>query len=172
VVVAEAARRDHRSAAQRNHDAVKLVLSSGIVADTLGGHRGMPVTTILTMSVEDVEREAGVATTATGGTVPVPDASVLAQRSRPFLAVFDHAGLPLHLGRARRLASPAQRLALIASLRGCTRPGCNAPASLAAVHHVVDYRKGGCTDIQKVASRKQHPCGWGVACGEFVDMGV
>jgi hypothetical protein len=149
-VVADAARRDHRSSAQRNHDAVKLVLSSGIVADKLGSHRGLPVTTILTMSVDDVEREAGVATTATGGTIPMPEALVLAQRSRPFLAVFDHAGLPLYLGRTRRLASSAQRLALIASLRGCSRPGCNAPASLCAVHHVIGYHQNGCTDIENL----------------------
>ncbi|MTE14186.1 HNH endonuclease signature motif containing protein, partial [Nocardia aurantiaca] len=71
----------------------------------------------------------------------------LAQNAIPFLAVFDHHGLPLHLGRGQRLASPAQRLALIAAEKGCTRPGCTAPATLAAVHHVREWAAGGTTDI-------------------------
>ncbi|MFE3443724.1 DUF222 domain-containing protein [Nocardia sp. NPDC059180] len=149
-VIAEAAARDHRSPAQRNHDALKALLESGVIADQLGTHRGVPVATILTMSIDDVEHGAGVATTATGGTVPLRDALAMAERSQPWLAVFDHAGLPLHLGRTKRLASRDQRLALIAALKGCSRPGCNAPASLCAVHHVLDYRKNGSTDIENL----------------------
>lgn len=148
--LAEAAARDHRSTAQRNHDALKAILDSGIIAEHLGAHRGLPVSTILTISIDDIERGAGVATTATGGTVPLADALTLAQRSQPWLAVFDHAGLPLHLGRSKRLASAAQRLALIAALKGCSRPGCDAPASLSAVHHVLDYRNNGHTDIENL----------------------
>ena len=146
----QAARRDHRSAAQRNHDALEALLSSGVIGEELGAHRGLPVTTVLTMSVDEVEHAAGVATTATGGTVPMSEALELAQNSQPFLAVFDHAGLPLHLGRTKRLASPNQRLALIAALSGCSRPGCDAPASLCAVHHVTDHHKGGATDIENL----------------------
>ncbi|WP_369023306.1 HNH endonuclease signature motif containing protein [Nocardia cyriacigeorgica] len=148
--LAEAAARDHRTTAQRNHDALKAILDSGIIAEHLGAHRGLPVSTILTISIDDIERGAGVATTATGGTVPLAEALTLAQRSQPWLAVFDHAGLPLHLGRSKRLASAAQRLALIAALKGCSRPGCDAPASLSAVHHVLDYRNNGHTDIENL----------------------
>ncbi|OXR47427.1 hypothetical protein B7C42_00550 [Nocardia cerradoensis] len=145
--LAEAARADHRSTAQRNHDALTAVLRSGLIAEDLGRHRGMPVTTVLTMKLEDLEKDSGTATTATGGVVPIREALRLAERSRPYLAIFDHAGLPLHLGRTKRLASPTQRLALIAALRGCSRPGCDAPASLCAAHHIRDYAKGGPTDI-------------------------
>ncbi|WP_280452154.1 HNH endonuclease signature motif containing protein [Nocardia cyriacigeorgica] len=148
--LAEAAARDHRSTAQRNHDALKAILDSGLIAEHLGAHRGLPVSTILTLSIDDIERGAGVATTATGGTVPLEDALTLAQRSQPWLAVFDHAGLPLHLGRTKRLATAAQRLALIAALKGCSRPGCDAPASLSALHHVLDYRNNGHTDIDNL----------------------
>lgn len=144
---ADAAACDHRSPAQRNHDALKALLESGVLADRLGIHRGMPVATVLTMSIEDVEKTARVATTATGGTVPVRQALTLAERSQPWLAVFDHAGMPLHLGHTKRLASRDQRLALIAALKGCSRPGCDAPASLCAVHHILDHRKNGATDI-------------------------
>ncbi|WP_227980736.1 HNH endonuclease signature motif containing protein [Nocardia spumae] len=146
-MVAAAAHADQRSTAQRNHDALTAVLRSGLVAEDLGRHRGLPVTAVLTMRLEDLEKDSGVATTATGGIVPIREALRLAESSRPYLAIFDHAGLPLHLGRMKRLASPTQRLALIAALRGCSRPGCDAPASLCAAHHIRDYAKGGPTDI-------------------------
>ncbi|MEV0764627.1 DUF222 domain-containing protein [Nocardia sp. NPDC050435] len=145
-----AARRDTRSTGQRTHDALQALLSPNVDTSTLGTHRGLPVSTILTLSVTEVEAAAGVATTATGGTVPLTDALELAQQGLPWLMVFDHAGVPLHLGRTKRLATPAQRLALIAALRGCSRPGCDAPASLCAVHHVRDWNTHGDTDIENL----------------------
>ncbi|MEV0298023.1 DUF222 domain-containing protein [Nocardia sp. NPDC050710] len=145
--LAAAARRDTRTTAQRTHDAVLALLRPGVSPDALGRHRGLPVSTILTMSVADVEKAAGVATTATGGTVPLPEALKLAERSQPFLMVFNHDGVPLHLGKTKRLATADQRMALIAAVRGCSRPGCDAPASLCAIHHVTEWGKGGPTDI-------------------------
>jgi hypothetical protein len=98
-VIEAAAQRDTRSAEQRTHDALTLLLSDLVDTDRLGSHREIPVTTVLTMTVEHLERLSGAVTTATGGTVPIGDALKLAERSRPYLEVFDHAGLPLHLGR-------------------------------------------------------------------------
>ena len=126
----------------------RVLLETG----TLGTHRGLPVTVLVTMSLDQLEHAAGgVATTATGGTLPIADALHLARRAHPVLVVFDHHGRPLHLGRERRLASADQRLALIAADGGCTRPGCDAPASRCAVHHVEDWAKGGRTDIDHLA---------------------
>lgn len=141
--------------AMRTHDALPTLLQPGVTPDGLGTHRGLPVATILSMTIDQVEEAAGVATTATGGTVPLSTALRLAERSRPYLAVFDHAGMPSHLGRDKRLATRAQRLALIASIRSCSRPGCDAPASLSAVHHVTEWSKDG--------------LGW---CGVFPSPGV
>ncbi|WP_330179607.1 HNH endonuclease [Nocardia sp. NBC_01503] len=145
-----AAARDTRTAAQRNHDALLAILGLGVDTSALGTHRGVPVAAIITMTLAEVEQAAGVATTATGGTVSIPEALRLAQGSRPWLAIFDGAGRPLRLGRGRRLASAAQRLALIAAEKGCTRPGCGAPASISAVHHVTEYAKEGRTDIENL----------------------
>ncbi|MGW5227566.1 HNH endonuclease signature motif containing protein [Nocardia niigatensis] len=60
------------------------------------------------------------------------------------------------LGRCERLASPAQRLALIARDKGCTRPGCEAPASMCAVHHVTDWVEGGPTDLDNLTLACDH----------------
>ncbi|WP_067570459.1 HNH endonuclease signature motif containing protein [Nocardia acidivorans] len=145
-----AAARDTRTAAQRNHDALLTILGFGVDLSELGTHRGVPVAVIITMTLAEVEEAAGVATTASGGTVSISEALKLAQGSRPWLAIFDGAEMPLRLGRGRRLASPAQRLALIAAEKGCTRPGCSAPASMAAVHHVTEYAKDGRADIENL----------------------
>ncbi|MGW0028133.1 DUF222 domain-containing protein [Rhodococcus sp. NPDC003383] len=145
--LAKAAARDTRTAVQRNHDALKVALRQMLSSGVLGSHRGLPVTAILTMSVKQLEEVAGVVTTASGGLVPIRDALRMAENAHPVLAVFDHHGRPLHLGRAKRLASADQRLALIAASGGCTRPGCDAPATLTAVHHITEWRDGGATDI-------------------------
>lgn len=143
-----AAGRDTRTVGQRNHDALTALLRTALSSGVLGSHRGLPVTAIITMSLAQLERAAGgVVTTASGGWLPIEDALALAERAHPVLALFDHRGRPLHLGR-RRLASADQRLALIAADRGCTHPGCAVPAAHSAVHHAaLDYAKGGRTDI-------------------------
>jgi len=64
----------------------------------------------------------------------------------------DHTEEILYLGRARRCATTAQRLALFARDRGCTRPGCTAPAYKTQVHHAQrDWAEGGRTDIDELA---------------------
>ncbi|MCK8673553.1 HNH endonuclease [Rhodococcus sp. HM1] len=145
--LAKAAARDTRTAVQRNHDGLKVALWQILSSGVLGSHRGLPVTAILTMTVKQLEEESGVVTTASGGLVPIRDALRMAETAHPVLAIFDHHGRPLHLGRAKRLASADQRLALIAASGGCTRPGCDAPATLTAVHHITEWQDGGPTDI-------------------------
>ncbi|MCU1647640.1 MAG: hypothetical protein JWN03_7915 [Nocardia sp.] len=249
-LLAACAERDTRTPAQRNHDALLAFLRPDFGGPTkLGKHRGLPVSTILTMPLADLEAAAGVATTASGGIVSIPDAVELAGNSHPYLAVLNPAGLPLYLGRGHhsatldqglhslnteresrsatlghsaqsagpergprstgpdrgsrssstecdsgsatldddtrstgpaygpravdadrvpRLASPAQRLALIASEKGCTRPGCDAPATMCAVHHIDEWAQGGCTDIDNLTLACDHchaqvhdgPGGW------------
>ncbi|WP_312033917.1 MULTISPECIES: DUF222 domain-containing protein [unclassified Rhodococcus (in: high G+C Gram-positive bacteria)] len=82
--MAAAAARDTRTAAQRNHDALsamfRVILESGI----LGRHRGMPVAAIISMTLDQLGKAAGgVATTATGGLLPVDDALKLAEPALP-----------------------------------------------------------------------------------------
>ncbi|WP_207839806.1 HNH endonuclease signature motif containing protein [Williamsia soli] len=63
----------------------------------------------------------------------------------------NHSNEPLFLGRAKRLASEAQRLAMFAAHRGCSCPGCSAPAMWAEAHHTVEWMLGGLTDITYLA---------------------
>lgn len=94
----------------------------------------------------------GLVYTATGAVLPIADALRLAVRSDKTLAIFEnHSNEPLFLGRARRLASEAQRLAMFAAHRGCSHPGCSNPALWAEAHHVREWAQGGFTDITHLA---------------------
>ena len=60
------------------------------------------------------------------------------------------AGAALFLGRSQRLATRAQRLALIARDGGCCFPGCDRPAAWCEAHHVIPWLDGGPTDIDNL----------------------
>lgn len=112
---------------------------------------------VVTVTDEDLARQAGIAWTATGTRMPVTDLVKIAADSVPYLAVFSKAtGQPLYLGRAHRLASRAQRLAVFARDRGCTAPGCTRPFTQTQMHHMPDWQDGGPTDIDHL----------GGACGQ------
>jgi hypothetical protein len=90
----------------------------------LGVHNGLPVTVIVSTTLQELAAGAGRAMTG-GGTL-------------------------LYLGRARRIASADQRVVLYAKDRGCTAPGCDVPGYWTEVHHVDDWARGGRTDIDKL----------------------
>jgi hypothetical protein len=81
--------------------------------------------------------------------MPIADVIRLGAHANHFLAVFDRAtGSALNLFRARRVASAAQRIMLIAREGGCTKPGCTVGAYGAQVHHArQDWSEGGHTNV-------------------------
>lgn len=145
-----AAARDHRAPAQRRHDALLTALRAALDSGALGTHRGLPAIPIVTLTLEQVESELGVATTATGGRIAVQDAiEILAHHPR-YVVLLDAQSRPLWLGRQRRLASADQRIALIGAEHGCTAPGCDSAAAYCEVHHLRDWAAGGTTDIENL----------------------
>ena len=164
---------DTRTQAQRNHDGLQALCDLVLGSPRLGSHRGLPVTAIITMTLTELEHAAGVATTASGGTLPIADALTMAQRAHPVLVVVDHHGRALHLGRGTRLANADQRLALIATERGCSKPGCTVPADRCQVHHIRQWADDGATNIDNLtlACPSDHahinpsPTGWVTTTG-------
>lgn len=165
---AEAAASDNRSTGQRNHDALvamgRMLLASG----ALGSHKGLPVSLIISTTLQDLESGKGHAVTGGGSLLPMSEVIRQASAAHHYLAVFDkHTAEPLYLGRTRRLASKAQRIMLYSKERGCTRPGCTAPAYHSEVHHAVaDWANDGHTDITDLTlacgpdNRRVKPGGW------------
>ncbi|WP_341257662.1 HNH endonuclease signature motif containing protein [Gordonia malaquae] len=146
--LAAARERDTRSQSQRNHDALEAMLDHLLANGALGDSVALPAHLVVTASLEDLENRAGVAVTATGTRLPVTDLVDIAADATPWLEVFEgQSSQILHLGRGKRLASLAQRLALFGRDRGCTAPGCTTPWSRTQAHHMPDWQDGGPTDI-------------------------
>ena len=57
----------------------------------------------------------------------------------------------VELGRQVRLATPAQRRAVVARDQGCVWPHCKRPPSMCEVHHVVPWQKGGESTVDNLA---------------------
>ena len=117
-----------------------------LASGELGQHNGLPVSIIVTTTLKDLEAATGKARTGGGTLVPMPDVIRMASQAHHYLAIFDDAK-PLALYHGKRFASPAQRLMLYGKERGCTRPGCDAPAYHSQVHHVTGWTKTHRTDI-------------------------
>ncbi|RZT15762.1 uncharacterized protein DUF222 [Mycobacterium sp. BK558] len=141
-------RADTRSPAQRRHDAWLAVGRMALCSGELGQHNGLPVTVIVSTTLQELEKGAGVAVTGGGSLLPMADLIRMAAHAYHYLAVFDqHTSQALYLGRTKRIASPAQRIVLHARDRGCTRPGCTVPGYWCQVHHLTDWKNGGRTDV-------------------------
>ncbi|MFM9033089.1 MAG: HNH endonuclease signature motif containing protein [Mycobacterium sp.] len=147
----DVADRDARSHAQRQHDALVALVRGQLGDPRLGEHRGLPVTVVVSTTLEQLHTGAGVAVTAGGTLLPMRDVIRMASHAWHYLAVFDsHTERALYLGRSKRIASADQRIVLHAKDRGCTAPGCDKPGYLSEVHHVDEWAEGGLTNIDKL----------------------
>jgi hypothetical protein len=89
----------------------RSVLASG----DLGQHNGLPVTVVVSTTLQELESRCGRAVTATGSLLPMSTVIRMASHSYHYLAIFDKDnGRALHLGRTRRIASADQRIVLLA----------------------------------------------------------
>ncbi|WP_179476050.1 HNH endonuclease signature motif containing protein [Mycolicibacterium vinylchloridicum] len=140
---------DLRNHAQRQHDALAQLVHERLGDPKLGQHNGLPVTMIVTTTLQDLQAGAGQAVTAGGTLIPITDLIQMNAPTNHYLAVFDGiTGQSLWLGRSKRLASADQRIMLLAKYRGCTAPGCTVNGYNSQVHHATkDWKHGGTTDI-------------------------
>ena len=164
----DAVRTDTRSTGQRHHDAFKALLRAILASGHLGSHKGLPATLIVTTTLGELESGKGHAVTAGGALLPMRDVIAQAAAAHPYLVVFDdHTEEPLYLGRAKRLATKAQRIVLLARDRGCTAPGCTAPGAWCEAHHDRGWTAGKApTNINELSlacpadNKKNEKTGW------------
>jgi hypothetical protein len=153
---------DRRSGPQRLHDALLWGLRAGIESGSLGAHRGIPVTVIATVTVDQMEQAAEAiadpdiampapARTGGGSALPMRDLIRMAGNGIHYLAVFDgHSERPIYLGRSARVATADQRIICHARDHGCTRPDCTVWGYGCEVHHTPDWHPDGATDADKL----------------------
>ena len=146
------AQRDCRSTTQRNHDGLLAACRALLASGELGSHHGLPVSIVVTTTLEQMLTGAGIALTGTGTALPMAEVIRMARHAYHYLVIFDnHTSLPLYLGRSRRTASAAQRLVLGARDRGCTFPGCTVAALYCEADHIDEWVNDGQTNIDVLA---------------------
>ena len=140
---------DHRTLAQRQHDAMLVVGRIALMSGDLGQLNGLPVSVIIRTTLQDLESRAGIGVSGGGTKLPIKDVIRMAAHANQHLAIFDKStGSALDHFRARRVATPAQRIMLIARDGGCTKPGCTCGAYGCECHHArTDWARGGFTNV-------------------------
>ncbi|GAB3130484.1 HNH endonuclease signature motif containing protein [Microbispora hainanensis] len=102
---------------------------------------------------------------ATGQVLPISSVHRLARTSTLVRIVMNAEGQVLDMGRKVRLATPAQRRAVLARYATCWIDGCPLPATMCQIDHADNWSSGGLTDLKLLGpacqfhnrDRYQHP---------------
>ena len=113
-----------------------------------GKGKGRGATLFLVANYDTGTQTIRDATLADGTPIPVAVFQDMACQGKIVPAVFDTRGRPLWVGMSKRLATYAQRMALIARDRGCV--GCGADPAWCQAHHLIPWEAGGPTDIDNL----------------------
>ena len=129
-------------------------------------HGGDATTVVVTIDLAALKEDLATADVLAGGHVPgesptgdgltAADVRRLACSAHILPAVLDGQGVPLDLGRAQRLFTPAQRKALLLRDRECRAEGCTQPGRWAEAHHLDPWSHGGRTDLANAVLLCRH----------------
>lgn len=92
----------------------------------------------------------------TGDRITAAQARRLACTAKILPAVLGGDSLPLDLGRAKRLFTPAQRKALLIRDQTCRAEGCDTPGTWCDAHHLDPWHDGGPTDLDNAVLLCSH----------------
>lgn len=141
---------DERTPGQRRADALGEIARRCLDASSTRG--GEPPRIIVHATVDQLAGRsgAGAATCEQTGPLAASTLGHLACDAVLQAVVTAPSGGVLHLGRAVRVISPAQRRAVLGRDGGCAVPGCTAPSAQLEGHHVLAWADGGATDVDNL----------------------
>jgi len=105
---------------------------------------------IVTIDVDDLLARTGYGTSSDGTLIPTDHVLRLANQADIIPTVLNRSGAVLDLGRARRIATPNQTLALYARDAGCSFPGCDRAPEWCERHHIIPWVDGGETNLNNL----------------------
>lgn len=138
---------DNRTATQRRHDAMLEIFQLALTTGDLPANGGDRAQVVVTMTLDALTNTIGAATFDTGARMTPDAARRIACDAGIVPAVLDSAGMPLDVGRERRLINGTLRRALVLRDKGCSFPHCDRPARWCQGHHAVSWLDGGITSI-------------------------
>jgi len=131
------------SPGQRMADALAHLVTREETDQDTGKVRGPRL--LLIADYDVINRELRNGRLGDGTPIPVEKIRDLACQSDILPVIFRGVSQPLDLGRSRRTASPAQRIALVARDKACV--GCGANANWCQAHHIIPWAVQGNTDL-------------------------
>jgi len=156
---------DTRTTTQRRADALVSLCKVGLAHADVGPGRRTPAHLSGVLDCEALERRAGpslaadVRAEAAHGRLSVATLRRIACDARISRVITDGRSLPLDVGRATRVVTPALWRALVVRDGGCTHPGCDRPPGWCEAHHIKHWADGGTTtldNLKLVCSRHHH----------------
>ena len=94
---------------------------------------------------------AGLCECDDGTPLPIETVRRLACDGDLITVVLDGQGVVLDQGRAKRLATAEQRIAIEAMQRTCSYPDCTITIDDCRIHHLDPWARGGRTDLDRLA---------------------
>ena len=183
-IIWAAVQRERGQLRQRNQTAdgptpswERLTVDALVEAVTTGGGddvRRRP-TLVVHIDIDKLRQglhQRGISQTDSGVELPVETVRHLACEAKIIPVVLDGNGVVLDEGRAKRLATTEQRVALEAMQATCSHPDCTVSIDDCRIHHLEPWSRGGTTDLSTMAPLCEphhhlvHEGGWGFAITE------
>ncbi|HKE63831.1 MAG TPA: DUF222 domain-containing protein [Micromonosporaceae bacterium] len=137
---------DLRTPAARRADALVDVCRIALAAGGLPDNGGQPPQLSVTVDFDTLRRGVAMGQLDTGQLLTADTVRRLACTAQLLPVVLDGAGVPIDVGRGRRLFTGAARQAVLLRDGGCAFPGCERPPRWTDIHHIVSWSDGGMTN--------------------------
>jgi hypothetical protein len=147
---------EHRGYAERAGDAFLDVLKLAANCPDLPTHNGLRTEVAFTVSLETLRKALGDALLPGESYLAARDARRLACDAHILPAVMDGASKPLDVAVPAYAVPAHMRRALVLRDQGCTFPSCDRPASVSDAHHIVEWLRGGLTQIDNLVLLCSH----------------
>ena len=145
---------DRRTRAQQLADAMVQLADNQLAAGDLPFLRTVKPNVVVTAPLADLFDPAigpAAAATGFGGLVSAAKARALACDGSITPVVVDDHGMPLNVGRTKRVVPPHLRRAVELRDQACVFAGCGAPKYWCDVHHLMHWLFGGETSLENSA---------------------
>jgi hypothetical protein len=160
---------EHRGYAERAGDAFAEVLKLAANCPDLPTHNGLRTEVAFTVSLDTLRNALDDVILPGESYLAARDARRLACDAHILPAVMDGPSKPLDIAAPTYVVPAHIRRALVLRDQGCTFPSCDRPASVCDAHHIVEWLRGGPTQIDNLVllcshhHRLIHRSGWTVA---------
>lgn len=112
--------------------------------------QGSPYALVVTAKAEDLAAGTGTGTTGSENPIPISELVRHGLNGAVFFELVSQKAKTMQVVTENRYANAKQIAILTARDQGCSFPGCDAPPGWCDAHHIVEWARGGKTDINNM----------------------